>query len=104
MGSPWMKKFKSASLGVASGWMMLRGARRRRAADRGFVLSDHVDWQGLNQAIKATEAERIFVTHGYTDIFKRWLIDEGYDAQVVETEYEGELSEITDSKEEKAEE
>lgn len=104
MGSPWIKKFKPVSLGVASGWMMLRGARRRRAADRGFVLSDHVDWPGLNQAIKATEAERIFVTHGYTDIFKRWLIEEGYEAEVVETEYEGELSEITDSKEEKAEE
>ncbi len=96
MGSVWIKKFKSASLGVASGWMMLRGARRRRAADRGFVLSDHVDWEGLNTAIEASGAERIFVTHGYTDIFRRWLAEEGYDAQIVETEYEGELTEMSD--------
>ncbi|MCI5082325.1 MAG: ligase-associated DNA damage response exonuclease [Saprospiraceae bacterium] len=96
MGSAWIKKFKSASLGVASGWMMLRGARRRRAADRGFVLSDHVDWEGLNTAIEASGAERIFVTHGYTDIFRRWLAEEGYDAQIVETEYEGELTEMSD--------
>ncbi len=90
LGSPWMKRFGKASTGIASGWMTLRGARRRRAADRGFVLSDHADWYGLNQAIKATEAERIFVTHGYTDIFRRWLEEDGYDAHIVSTEYGGE--------------
>ena len=70
--------------------MNIRGARRRRAADRGFVLSDHADWPGLNDAIRETAAERIFVTHGYTSVFRRWLSDQGYDAHVVSTEYEGE--------------
>ena len=70
--------------------MALRGVRRRRAADRGFVLSDHADWEGLNKAIAETGAERIFATHGYTQIFRRWLQDQGYDAAIVETQYEGE--------------
>lgn len=96
IGSSWIKKFKSASLGVASGWMNLRGARRRRAVDRGFVLSDHADWEGLNQTIRATGAERIYVTHGYTDIFRRWLIEQGYDAHEVQTEYTGELAEMNE--------
>ena len=70
--------------------MALRGVRRRRAADRGFVLSDHADWDGLNAAIRETGAERIFATHGYTAIFRRWLAEQGYDAAIVETQYEGE--------------
>ncbi|MBM9594836.1 ligase-associated DNA damage response exonuclease [Roseitranquillus sediminis] len=90
LGSPWMRRFGPASTGFASGWMALRGIRRRRAADRGFVLSDHADWDGLNAAIAATGAERVFVTHGYTQIFCRWLSEQGYDAAIVETEYEGE--------------
>ena len=57
-----------------------RGVRRRRAADRGFVLSDHADWPGLHRCDRATEAGRVFVTHGYTDIFARWLNEAGYDA------------------------
>lgn len=92
----WMRKFKSVSLGIASGWMALRGVRRRRAVDRGFALSDHADWEGLNTAIAATGAEKIFVTHGYTGIFKRWLSEQGYDAQEVKTEYEGELQEMNE--------
>jgi putative mRNA 3-end processing factor len=63
-GSPWMKRFGDYSDAFASGWMLLRGARRRRGVDRGFVLSDHADWPGLMQAITATQAERIIVTHG----------------------------------------
>lgn len=90
IGSSWVKRFKPLSIGMASGWMALRGARRRRAADRGFVLSDHADWEGLNQAIAATEAERIFVTHGYTEIFQKWLQEQGYEAYIVKTEFEGE--------------
>ncbi len=90
LGSTWAGRFKGASKAFASGWMAVRGIRRRRAADKGFVVSDHADWTGLNDAIKATGAERIFVTHGYTAQFRRWLEDEGYDAKVVETEFEGE--------------
>ncbi|MEM6725337.1 MAG: ligase-associated DNA damage response exonuclease [Bacteroidota bacterium] len=87
LGTSWQKKFQPFSVAVASGWMTLRGARRRRAVDRGFVLSDHADWDGLNTTIAATGAEKVFVTHGYTAIYSKWLREQGYDAKVVETEY-----------------
>ncbi len=90
LAGTWARRFGQASTSFASGWMALRGVRRRRAADRGFIMSDHADWPGLNTAIRATGAERIFVTHGYTSVFRRWLEAEGYDAAVVSTEYEGE--------------
>ena len=73
--------------------MALRGVRRRRAADRGFVLSDHADWGGLNKAVADTGAERVFVTHGYTSVFRRWLEEQGYDAGIVSTEYGDEAEE-----------
>ena len=96
-GSAWARKFGAVSTGFASGWMQLRGVRRRRASDRGFVISDHADWDGLNWAIKQTGAENIYVTHGYTDIFTRWLNDQGYNAQVVQTEFEGETADTGDA-------
>ena len=90
LGSAWTRRFGQTSTAFASGWMRLRGVRRRRSADRGFVMSDHADWNGLNTAIKATGAERVYVTHGYTGQFRRWLESRGYDARIVETEFEGE--------------
>ena len=90
LGSSWLKKFGPYSTAMASGWMALRGARRRRAADRGFVLSDHADWDGLNSAIKETGASRIITTHGYTSIFSRWLNEQGFEAVEATTEFEGE--------------
>ena len=90
LGQSWARQFKPASTAFASGWMALRGVRRRRAMDRGFVVSDHADWDGLNSAIRATGATRIFPTHGYTGAFTRWLTEQGYDARPVETEYAGE--------------
>ena len=92
LGTPWAARFGPASEAFASGWMALRGVRRRRGHGRGFVLSDHADWDGLNSAIRATGAERVFVTHGYTAIFRRWLEDQGYDAGIVATEYQGETA------------
>lgn len=90
LGSTWARKFGPVSTGFASGWMRLRGIRRRRGMDRGFVISDHADWPGLQEAIKSTGAEKIYVTHGYTEIFSRWLNDQGYDAAIVPTEFGGE--------------
>ncbi|MBF9030172.1 ligase-associated DNA damage response exonuclease [Rhodobacterales bacterium HKCCE3408] len=90
LNSTWMRRFGAVSTGIASGWMRLRGVRRRRAADRGFVISDHADWDGLNDAVKATGAERIFVTHGYRQQFAHWLTEQGYDAGIVTTDYGGE--------------
>ncbi len=76
----WMKRFGEVSTALASGWMALRGMRRRRNVDRGFPLSDHADWKGLNRVIEQSGAERVYVTHGYTEIFSRWLREQGYDA------------------------
>lgn len=89
-GTNWLKKLGPSSTGMASGWMALRGARRRRSADRGFVLSDHADWEGLNAAIRATGAQRVLVTHGYTHLFAQWLQTQGLDAAPVSTHFVGE--------------
>jgi len=91
------KLVASASTAHASGWMTVRGHRRRAALDRGFVLSDHADWDELNEAVQATGAERIFVTHGQIETFVRWLREKKYDAQPVKTRFTGDLTEATDS-------
>ncbi|GAA4106917.1 ligase-associated DNA damage response exonuclease [Aquimarina addita] len=98
-GSTWIRKMVPYVTASASGWMTFRGARRRRAIDKGFVLSDHCDWYGLLAAIEATGAEKIISTHGYTDIFSKYLREQGYDARTEKTQYEGELSELETSKE-----
>jgi putative mRNA 3-end processing factor len=91
IGTPWLKRFEPYSLGICSGWMQLRGARRRRGADRGFVLSDHADWNQLNKAVTDTGAENVYVTHGYKSVFAKWLRDEyKLNAVEVDTLYEGE--------------
>lgn len=90
-GSTWARAFTvggvEASDAFASGWMQLRGARRRRAVDRGFVMSDHADWPGLQRAIAATGAERVIVTHGYEAVMVRWLEEQGLQAGSFRTEY-----------------
>ena len=79
--SAWMKRFKEPQTAFASGWMAVRGARRRRGFERGFVLSDHADWQGLMLTIKQSKAKRIFVTHGHDDVVARYLNEkEGLEA------------------------
>lgn len=93
-GSSWIRKMTPFVTGTASGWMAFRGARRRRAVDKGFVLSDHCDWYALLDSIKATGSEKIICTHGYTDIFSKYLSELGYDARTALTQYEGELDEI----------
>jgi putative mRNA 3-end processing factor len=84
---PWMKNFPDASHAFASGWMQLRGARRRGGYDRGFVLSDHADWPGLMRAIGATGAQRIIVTHGSVPVMVRYLSEQGLQAQAFETRF-----------------
>jgi putative mRNA 3-end processing factor len=86
-GSTWTRRLGDYSDAFASGWMQLRGARRRRSVDRGFVLSDHADWPGLQRAIAATGAERVIVTHGYEAVMVRWLTEQGLEASAFETEY-----------------
>lgn len=90
-GTAWTRRFGDFSAALASGWMQIRGARRRRAIDRGFVLSDHADWPGLLSVIAATKAETIWATHGQSQPLVRTLIERGLDARAIQTEFEGEL-------------
>lgn len=96
LGSPWMRRLGAYRVAMCSGWMQLRGARRRRGVDKGFVLSDHCDFRQLNEAIDLTGAERIYVTHGYERQFTRWVQEEkGLYAEVMDTLYEDmELEEL----------
>lgn len=86
-GSAWARAFGDASDAFASGWMQLRGARRRQAVDRGFVVSDHADWPGLQRAIAATGAGRVIVTHGYEAVLVRWLREQGLQAGSFRTRF-----------------
>lgn len=81
---------KPASVAVASGWMAMRGMRRRRSVDKGFVFSDHADWTGLLEVIEATGASEVMVTHGYSEIFSKYLREKGLKAYTEETAFEGE--------------
>ncbi|PPD43494.1 MAG: DNA ligase-associated DEXH box helicase [Methylocystis sp.] len=85
--SPWMRRFGEYSDAFASGWMQIRGNRRRRGFDQGFAISDHADWPGLLEAIHATGAERVFVTHGSVGALTRYLSESGLDAREMRTEY-----------------
>jgi putative mRNA 3-end processing factor len=86
-GSPWLDDLGDVSTAFASGWMQIRGTRRRQGADRGFVLSDHADWPGLISAIRATGATRILATHGFTDPLVRWLNENGWQAEALATRF-----------------
>jgi putative mRNA 3-end processing factor len=94
-GTVWMRRFRDHSSAFASGWMRIRGARRRRAYDRGFALSDHADWDALNATIAETGAERVFVTHGYTQQLAQALAERGIDATGWRTMYEGEVEDAS---------
>ncbi|MCC5810151.1 MAG: ligase-associated DNA damage response exonuclease [Ectothiorhodospiraceae bacterium] len=90
-GSPWMRRFRSHVSGFASGWMRVRGNRRRRGYDRGFIVSDHADWPSLIRTIRETGAQRVLATHGRTDVLVRYLREiERVDAAPLVTPYSGE--------------
>ncbi|RZU98058.1 putative mRNA 3-end processing factor [Spiribacter vilamensis] len=86
-GSTWMRRFRRPALGFASGWMRIRGNRRRRGYDRGFVISDHVDWPGLLQTIEDTGAREVLTTHGRADELVRYLGERGLRARPLATLY-----------------
>jgi len=85
-----IEKFKNVSRAFASGWMQVRRSRKWRSIDRGFVLSDHADWDGLINTIKETGAENIYVMHGYVSPFVRWLNENGWNAFPLENEFQRE--------------
>lgn len=86
-GSPWMRRFGASSTGFCSGWMRVRGDRRRRGYDRGFVLSDHADWPSLLRTFRDCGAQRILLTHGHGDTMTRYLQEQGVAAAALSTEY-----------------
>ena len=90
------RRSRQLSAGIASGWMQVRGMRRRRGVDRGFVLSDHVDWPSLLQAVSASGAQRILATHGYVDVLVRWLREQGLEADALATPFRGEVDSETE--------
>jgi putative mRNA 3-end processing factor len=99
-GTPWMKRFTPYRVGICSGWMQVRGNVRRRNADAGFALSDHADWNGLLTVVRATGAQRVFVTHGFQSAFSRFLTESGIEASEIKTEYGSEDDEkIPDTEE-----
>jgi putative mRNA 3-end processing factor len=72
---PILRTMPNKDVRRVSGWALERGIE-----PEGFVLSDHADWNGLNEAIKASGAKRIYVQHGFTQSFSKHLRDQGYDA------------------------
>jgi putative mRNA 3-end processing factor len=86
-GSSWTRRFGESRSGFCSGWMRIRGDRRRRGYDRGFVLSDHADWPSLLRTIRETGARRVLLTHGYTDALCRYLQEQRVAASALRTEY-----------------
>jgi putative mRNA 3-end processing factor len=88
--SPWTKRLDACSVALASGFMLLRGPRRRRLVEHGIVISDHADFATLLEIIDAASAKRVLVTHGYAPQLARLLRERGLDASTLETSFEGE--------------
>lgn len=82
-----IKKIPNKAEAICSGWMQIRGARRWRGADAGFAISDHADWTGLINTIKDTGAEKVYVTHGQTAVFTKYLNEIGIYAEEIKTEF-----------------
>ncbi len=94
-GTPWMRRFGEAAVALVSGFMRVRGERRRRSVDRGFALSDHADWPALLETVRETGAGRVLVTHGYAVPFARWLRELGTEAEALETPYGRDVEEVS---------
>ena len=91
-GTPWMRRLGDVSDAFASGLMRVRGVRRQRGFDRGFVLSDHADWPALLATVAETGATRVLATHGHAEPLARYLSGRGFDSGVIRTAWEGEPS------------
>lgn len=86
--SLWMKRFKDPQTAFASGWMQVRGSRRRKGYEKGFVLSDHADWSQLNETIRQTKAKTVYLTHGKTDVLERYLTEQGIQVKLFQTQFD----------------
>lgn len=81
-GSTWMRRFADRSESMVSGWMRVRGERRRTACDRGFALSDHADWPALLATVADSGAQRVIATHGFAQPLARYLGERGLQTEV----------------------
>lgn len=103
LGSRMIKKIPNAATAICSGWMHIRGNRRWKGVDAGFSISDHADWDGLLEAVKATGAEKVHVTHGSQAVFSKYLNEIGIEAYELKTEFgEDEFAKDEETKTEKA--
>jgi putative mRNA 3-end processing factor len=78
----WAQKLGEYETAFASGWMQNfkpNPYSTGRSYDRGFVISDHADWNDLNQTILETGAKRVFVQHREGALI-RHLRKQGIDA------------------------
>lgn len=96
MNMPWLRKFEPVSIAMVAGWMALRSTRRNKNIDRGFVLSEHADWNQLQRTVKNSGAKMVYLTHGYCSSFSRWLEEMGIPSKTVFTHFQGELDELQD--------
>lgn len=102
LGARLLKKIPNAATAICSGWMQIRGNRRWKGVDAGFAVSDHADWKGLLAAVKATGAEKVYVTHGSQAIFSKYLNETGIWSKEVKTEYGNEEEEALKEEEKTA--
>jgi putative mRNA 3-end processing factor len=96
-GTPWLRRFGDYADAFASGWMAIRGAKKQRNVDRGFVISDHADWPSLHDAIAASRAARVLITHGQVGVMVQYLREQGLEAEALETEFVGEADGAVES-------
>jgi putative mRNA 3-end processing factor len=96
----WLKAYTPYATAMCSGWMQVRAWRRRSNLEKGFAISDHCDWPGLLQAIQATEAQHIYITHGYKAVLAKYVREQLHlQATELETLFEGDEANNTNTNE-----
>jgi putative mRNA 3-end processing factor len=68
----WSRRFPDPVTAYASGWMRVRARARQSLVQLPLVISDHADWDGLRETVRATGASEIWVTHGQEDALVHW--------------------------------
>jgi putative mRNA 3-end processing factor len=76
VASRWIKRFRPASLALASGWVR-PGHPLPEPYDQGFTLSDHADWPSLLRTIAECGAHKVRTMHGYSELLDAYLSERG---------------------------
>lgn len=77
----WSRRFPDPVTCQASGWMSVKQRARQALVELPLVISDHCDWGELNQTIRETGAETVWVTHGREDALVYWCRQQGLVAE-----------------------